>query len=59
MKALTLTELNKQIDKFGLQKMAPEGLMNLILARAYLLGETQIPPAQDPRDVLVALGRKW
>lgn len=62
MKALTLSELSKAIrDIGGRNKKAPEGLLDLIHARNFLTGAPgfDLPPAKDPRDVLVSLGYKW
>lgn len=57
MNALTLTDLNKAIEKFGGTKKAPEGLMDLIIARNYMLGKFDTEP-QDPRPVLDRMGWK-
>ena len=62
MKALTLSELNQAITDIGARKKkAPEGLLDLIHARNFLLQSAgfDLPPAKDPRDVLVSLGYKW
>jgi len=62
MKALTLSELSKAIrDIGGRNKQAPEGLLDLIAARNFLLqtGGFDLPPKRDPRDILVSIGYEW
>lgn len=62
MKALTLSELNKAIAAIAARKkQAPDGLLDLIHARNFLMGAPGfgLPPKKDPRDVLVALGYEW
>ncbi len=59
MKNLTITNLNKAIAKFSRHKMAPEGLIDLVIARDYLLGKHNDQPQNDPRDVLERMGWRW
>lgn len=57
MNALTLTDLNNAIAKFSGTKKAPEGLLELIAARNYMLGMLDVEP-KDPRPVLDRMGWK-
>jgi len=62
MKALTLSKLNEAITTIGAgKKKTPDGLLDLIHARNFLIGSPgfDLPPQKDPRDVLVSLGYKW
>lgn len=58
MNSLTLSQLDAAIKSIGLVKMAPDGLMDLMIARSYMLGEHKHEPKVDPRVVMDRMGLK-